>query len=176
MYLALPAAVVLALLAAAAFFFLFRRLLSKGRNAEADLEWSSEFSIARYRPMERLFLEEDYDFLAAQPGFHPKIAKKLQAERRRVFRRYLRCLRHDFERLATAAKVLLLEAPVDSPDLARGLLKQRMIFSYAMANVETRLVLQTLGIGKVDVRPLVDAVESMRLHLRQLSHAQVAAI
>src|SRR5690242_7577077 len=106
-------AVLLAVLVAAAFAVLFRRLIARDKDSHADLEWSSEFSIAKYRPMERLFLEEDYDFLAAQPGFHPRIYRKLQAERRRVFRHYLRCLRRDFNRLSTAAKVLLLNAPSD---------------------------------------------------------------
>jgi hypothetical protein len=165
----LTGAVVLAVLAAVAFVLLFRGLIARDKDAHADLEWSSEFSIAKYRPMERLFLEEDYDFLAAQPGFHPKIYRKLQAERRRVFRHYLRCLRRDFDRLSTAAKLLLLSAPSDRPDLATTLLRQRLTFAYAMATVELRLLLQGVGIGTVDVRRLVDAVEGMREQLRYLS-------
>jgi hypothetical protein len=170
----LIAATGLVLLVAIAFLVLFRRLGSQAGSAEPDLAWSNEFSIAKYRPMERLFLEEDYDFLAAQPGFHPGIHRKLQAERRRVFRHYLRCMRLDFGRLLTTAKLLLLHAPQDQPDLARNLVRQRLMFSYAMGVVEFRLVLQTLGIGTVDVRGLVDAVESMREELRRLSqHVQV---
>jgi hypothetical protein len=142
---------------------------SRAEAAQADLGWSSEFSIAKYRPMERLFLEEDYDFLAAQPGFHPKIYGKLQAERRRVFRHYLRCLRKDFNRLSTAAKTLVLMAPQDRPDLARNILKQRLMFSWALWGVEVRLALQTVGLGTVDVRGLVGAMESMREQLRYLS-------
>ncbi|MGE5645117.1 MAG: hypothetical protein ACM336_04935 [Acidobacteriota bacterium] len=167
---ALIGAVLFAVFAAVAFAFLFRGLLAPGRDRQADLEWSSEFSIAKYRPMERLFLEEDYDFLAAQPGFHPRIYRKLQAERRRVFRHYLRCLRRDFNRLSAAAKLLLLSAPSDRPDLASALLKQRMIFTYAMAAVEFRLVLQSMGIGTVDVRRLVDAVDGMREQLGYFAH------
>lgn len=165
---ALAGAVVLAILSVLS-FVLFRRLMDGGKDAHADLEWSNGFSIAKYRPMERLFLEEDYDFLAAQPGFHPKIYRKLQAERRRVFRHYLRCLRRDFGRLSVAAKALLLSAPADRPDLAKTLLKQRLMFNYAMATVEAGLVLQSFGIGTVDVRRLVDAVEGMREQLRYLS-------
>ena len=165
---ALVGALVLAILAVL-FFILFRRLIAGEKDAHADLEWSNEFSIAKYRPMERLFLEEDYDFLAAQPGFHPKIFRKLQAERRRVFRHYLRCLRRDFGRLYSAAKALLLDAPADRPDLAKTLLKQRLTFNYAMATVEVSLLLQSFGIGTVDVRRLVDAVEGMRQQLRYLS-------
>lgn len=173
----LTVAIVLAVVVTATLVVLLRRLATREQDAHADLEWSSEFSIAKYRPMERLFLEEDYDFLAAQPGFHPKIYRKLQAERRRVFRHYLRCLRRDFGRLSTAAKLLLLNAPADRPDLATTLLKQRMTFSYAMAMVEVRLVMQGFGIGTVDVRPLVDAVEGMREQLRFLSQSvEVSAV
>ena len=159
----------IALAIAAVFFVLFRRLMSRGRNAAPDLAWSSDFSIAKYRPMERLFLEEDYDFLAAQPGFHPRISRKLQAERRRVFRHYLRCLRRDFDRLSNTAKLLMLHAPQDQPELARSIVRQRLVFSYAIAVVEFRLALQSVGLGTVDVRRLVDAVESMRDQLRRLS-------
>lgn len=169
MNLALPGAAALLLLAAAAFFFLFRRLISRGRESQTDLEWCREFSIAKYRPMERLFLEEDYTFLAAQPGFHPRLHRRLQAERRRIFRHYLRCLSRDFDRLSMSAKLLLLHAPQDRPDLASTLLRQRAVFTYAMATVQCRLVLQSFGIGTVDVRRLVGSLESMRDHLRQLS-------
>ena len=168
---ALTVGAVLGVLAAVAFVLLFRRVHARAEAAQTDLGWSSEFSITKYRPMERLFLEEDYDFLAAQPGFHPKIYGKLQAERRRVFRHYLRCLRKDFNRLSTAAKTLLLMAPQDRPDLARNILKQRVMFSFALWGVEMRLLLQTAGLGTVDVRRLVGAMESMREQLRYLSQS-----
>jgi hypothetical protein len=165
----LTGAAVVAVLAAVAFFLLFRRLLSGEPDAPDDLDWSNTFSIARYRPMERLFLEEDYDFLAAQPGFHPRIYRKLQSERRRVFRHYLRSIRRDFGRLSAAARQLMLSSPSDRPDLAKTLLKQKLTFNYAMATVELRLFLQGVGVGTVDVRGLVDVVESMREQLRHLS-------
>ena len=172
---ALVTGAVLAVLAGVAFLLLFRRLRERTESAQTDLGWSSEFSIHKYRPMERLFLEEDYDFLAAQPGFRPKIYGRLQTERRRVFRHYLRCLRKDFNRLSTAAKTLLLMAPQDRPELARNILKQRMLFSYALWTVEARLALQTVGLGTVDVRQLVGVMESMMEQLRYLSQSVVAA-
>jgi hypothetical protein len=87
-------------------------------------------------------------------------------------------LSRDFDRLYTAAKFLLLHSPQDRPDLASALLKQRLIFRYAMLAVECRLVLQTAGVGKVDVRGLVRALEAVRDQLRQLTprveHSAVA--
>lgn len=174
MYYALAGALALAVVLV--FLVLFRHLLARGRATEPDLAWSSEFSIAKYRPMERLFLEEDYDFLAAQPGFHPRISRKLQSERRRVFRHYLRCLRRDFDRLSTTAKLLLLEAQQDQPELARSLVKQRLMFSVGLATVQFRLALQPLGLGTVDVHRLVEAVEGMRDQLRHLADRAAAPV
>src|SRR5215471_20655160 len=60
---------------------------------------SDEFSLARYEPMGRLLAEEDFVFLAAQPGYRPEIGAKLRRERRQIFRLYLRELSRDFHRL-----------------------------------------------------------------------------
>jgi hypothetical protein len=165
---ALLVAAVLVAAAALGFVFLFRRLISGERDPRASLEWCSRFSVEKYRPMERLFFDEDYDFLA-HAGAPVSIGKRLRVARRRIFRQYLRCLSRDFDRLYAAAKFLLLHSPQDRPDLAWALLKQRLIFRYAMATVQYRLVLQPLGIGAVDVRGLVSALESMRDQLRQLA-------
>ncbi len=177
MNLTLAGAAVLAIAAAFCFYFLFRHLIARNRSTNTDLEWCRDFSIARYRPMERLFAEEDYDFLAAQPGFHPGIYRKLQTERRRVFRHYLRCLNRDFDRLMGATKLLLVHAQQDRSDLAAAMLKQRLIFTYALTAVHVRLTLQGMGIGTVDVRRLVGALESMRDQLRLVAQrVQPAAI
>jgi predicted TIM-barrel fold metal-dependent hydrolase len=175
MNVAFVGAVMLAVLVGVVFFLLFNRLIARQKETRADAEWCRDFSIARYRPMERLFVEEDYDFLMEQPGFHPGIYRKLQAERRRVFRHYLRCLRRDFDRLSAAAKVMLVHAAEDRPDLATTLLKQRCLFNYAMLVVQVRLALQTMGLGRVDVRRLVSSLEQMRDQLRELA-PQGAAI
>ncbi len=170
-------AAVFGLLVAVAFFVLLRRLTARSAEVGADLDWCREFSVAKYRPMERLFAQDDYEFLAAQPGFNPSIYKRLQAERRKIFRHYLRCLGRDFERLQAAAQMLLLHAPQDRPDLAAGLLKQKTMFYFAMAGVRCRLVLQGVGLGTVDVSRLVNALEMMREQLRSLSQrVQMAGV
>jgi hypothetical protein len=161
----------LALLAALGFFFLFRRLVSPRRDQGANLDWCNQFSVAKYRPMERLFSDADYEFLAAQPGYSRRITRTLQAERRRIFRHYLRSLSRDFDRLHRAAGFLLLHSPQDRPDLVSALLKQKLIFRYALVSVYCGLALQSLGIGKVDVRGLVRPVEALREQLRQLNSA-----
>jgi hypothetical protein len=169
-YLLAGASVVIALVALV-FVCLFRRLISPNGDAQPSLEWCNRFSIDRYRPMERLFSDTDFGFLAAQPGYAPQISKKLRAERRRVFRHYLRCLSRDFDRLHAAAKFLLLHSPQDQPELASALLRQRLVFRYALLAVHCRLALQGLGIGTVDVSGLVRALGGMRDQFQQLAAA-----
>src|SRR5580692_10972349 len=76
--------------------FLFRRLIAGPKSLPVSVEWINDLSIARYRPMERLLTEEDYRFLASQPGIDKKALRRLRGERRKIFRGYLACLSHDF--------------------------------------------------------------------------------
>jgi len=157
------------LLLAVAFVLLFRKLASPARGARPSPDWWRTFSLEKYRPMERLFLQEDFEFLSSQPGFSPKLARRLRAERRRIFRRYLRSLSRDFDRLYAAIKLFMLDSAQDRPDLALVLFKQRLMFHYALAAVHCRLALQTLGLGTVDARGLVNVVAVMRDQLHALS-------
>ena len=164
----------LVLLAGLAFYLVFRRMLARTKDQAPTLDWAREFSAARYRAMERLFSREDYEFLSAQQGYHPRIVRDLEASRRRIFRKYLRNLSSDFERLYFMAKLLLVNADHDRPDLTLALLRQRLTFRYAMAMMRCRLVLQPLGVGVSDVRGLVNAVDAMWNQFRQL-HQPLAA-
>ncbi len=75
---------------AVAFGLLIRRLASPAKAELVSTEWLSRFSVAKYRPMERLFSDADYRFLERQRGFNPGIARRLRRERMRVFRGYFR--------------------------------------------------------------------------------------
>ena len=146
------------------FVLLLRRLLQPVRTPSPD--WVENFDLDRYRPMNRLMVEDDYDFLAAQPGFNPAIARTLRSKRRRIFRHYLSNLQSDFNRLHAMARQLLLVAPQDQPDLALTLLKVRCTFCYGMFCAHCRLTLQPLGIKPVDVKALLDALEPLRQQVR----------
>jgi hypothetical protein len=175
MSIALSVAAAMVVLLVIAFVVVMTGFARRKPEPAADLDWCRTFSVAKYRPMERLFVQEDYEFLSSQPGFKPEIYRRLQAERRRVFRRYLRSLSGDFDRLLGVAKTLILNSAEDRPDLAKMLMRQRLTFSYALATVHMRLALQGLGLGTVDVRPLVGALDSLRLELRSLSLAEQAS-
>src|SRR5688572_20360045 len=100
-----------------AFAAMIRHILGVPPIAEEDHgTWLDTFSVTRYRPMERLLSKEDFEFLASQPGYDPGMSRKLRAERRRIFRSYLRQLRIDFIRLHQVARLLVLYSPEDRPD------------------------------------------------------------
>ena len=161
---------------AVAMFLLLRTLASPHRFQAVSTEWLARFSISRYRPMERLFSEEDFRFLAAQEGCRSSVARRLRRERARVFRSYLNCLRADFGRLEAAVAMYMAACTRDRPDLAKALLKRRLVFAYAVAAAELRLVLYRFGLGTVDVHSLVVSLDGMRLHLGQMALSRQASL
>ena len=166
---------VLAPCAGALILLLVRHLTAPGTISECDPEWVANFSTATYRPMLRLLAEEDYKFFAAQPGITQKAVEQLRQERRRVFKSYLRNLVRDFHRLHLAARMTLIYSTEDRPDLAQTLLRQRAVFTWAVLMVEFRLVLHTFGLGAVDARQLLGALDTMHINAGSLSTASQAA-
>jgi hypothetical protein len=152
----------------AALVFLFRRLIAGPKSLPVSVDWINDLSIARYRPMERLLSEEDYSFLATQPGFNKKLLGRIRSERRKVFRGYLACLSRDFALVGAALRLMMMYSTQDRPDLAGILYKQQALFAVAMLGVQWRLLLHACGLGNVDVSGLVRAMEQMRLELRQM--------
>jgi hypothetical protein len=149
--------------------------LRRRRNREADdFGESSGFSLSRYQPMEHLLSEEDFAFLASQPGYEPKIGVRWKRERRRIFRLYLDDLKRDFRRLHIQARVMAANADAASAELVGILMRQQVMFWRAMAGLELRLALRTAGIGKVDIRPLIELIEAMRVNLARFSEPRTA--
>jgi hypothetical protein len=149
--------------------------LRRRRNREADdFGESSGFSISRYQPMEHLLSEEDFAFLASQPGYEPKIGVRWKRERRRIFRLYLDDLKRDFRRLHIQARVMAANADAESAELVGILMRQQVMFWRAMVGLELRLALRTAGIGKVDIRPLIELIEAMRVNLARFSEPRTA--
>jgi len=132
------------------------------------------FSIARYQPMEHLLSEQDFEFLASQRGYQPEIGARWRRERRRIFRLYLEELKQDFRQLHAEARGMAAHADAKSADLLGILMHQQITFWRAMAGLELRLALRAAGIGKVDVRPLLELLEAMRADLARVSAPQAA--
>jgi hypothetical protein len=153
---------------AVALFLLVRKMTFNGSSLPLTAEWIDELSIERYRPMMRLLDGGDLEFLRSQPGFTPRMATKLRAQRCQIFRGYLRCLNGDFQRVCAAIKILMLQSRQDRPDLAGLLVQQQMRFAFGMGLVYSRLFLFRWGLSGVDVTGLVRNFDLMRLELRSL--------
>jgi hypothetical protein len=157
------------------FAALFMRLRTHRGTAPASPEFVARFSVARYRPMQRLLAEEDYEFLAAQPGYDRAIARRLRQRRRSVFRKYLRGMARDFDRLYAAAKQIAVYSERDRKDLLVLLVRQKVAFECGLALIHMRLALHAIGMAPVDVRGLIDALEEMSQHARPFVPAASAA-
>lgn len=132
---------------------------------------SQESLVERYRPMFRLLDESDCEFIASGfPGSSE--LRRFRAERRSLFRVYLRNLGSDHARIVGAIRDLLVQSQLDRPDLAKALYQCQLMFALAMISVEFKLVLHTLGIGTVDVRSLVAAVEGLQIQLQDMVFVQ----
>ncbi|HUJ20902.1 MAG TPA: hypothetical protein VLX58_05230 [Bryobacteraceae bacterium] len=164
----LGAAILLVLLGVG-FGMLFARLLSRDRDLPALEDWEEIFSPARYKAMERLLEETDYQYLASKSANNQKLEKQLRAKRVRIFSAYVSCLSRDFTRICNAIKKMMVDSRVDRPDLAGLLMKQHFIFTITVLSIEVRLVLYNFGMGAPDGRSLIDALETMSSQLRTLS-------
>ena len=152
---------------------LIRRIGFAGRDLPVTAEWIDELSIERYRPMARLLLSSDIEFLRSQPACSSKTVRHFRRQRCQIFRAYLRCLQNDFARVCCALKLILLQSQEDRPELATLLLRHQINFACGMLLVYCRLALYSWGICGVDVARLVKSFDSMRLELRSLLPAAV---
>ena len=162
------------------FALVFRKLVSRDQVASFSVNGFIEssgdgFLAVRYRPMKHLLDENDFKFLKNQPGYTPEIGRQFRKDRRRVFRGYLQLLKNDFGQIYVAAKLLSLYSSVDQPDLVRSLIKQRMVFTYALLTIEYRLAMHSIGLATIDVHSLVESVEALQGQVRLLM-TQPAAV
>ena len=147
---------------------LTRMILRRRRSAATpDSDETAGFSLDRYLPMGRLMAEEDLVFLKSQPGYRAEMGERWKRERRRIFRLYLAELKADFRRLHAHARELVAGSDADSAALVEVLMKQQLTFLMATTALEFRLALQGIGVGRVDITPLIELVEAMRADLAQ---------
>jgi hypothetical protein len=147
---------------------LVSRLGSEKRVLPVTTEWLSELSTDRYRPMQRLLEEVDFQFLRSQKGFTPEVANRLRRQRVQVFRGYLHLLEADFDRVSAALRLILAQSECDRPELASLLFQRRMSFAFALLGVHCRLLLFRWGLSGVDVSSVLQLFDGMRRELRSL--------
>jgi hypothetical protein len=153
----------------------FRRLGSADRSLPVTAQWIDELSTDSYRPMARLLDSRDIEFLRSQAGYTRKMEAKLRAQRCQIFRGYLRCLDLDFKRVCTALKLVLVQSAQDRPDLSAVLVHHRIMFVSGLLAAHFRLFLYRWGICTVDVTPLVQIFDVMRIELRTLVPSTMSA-
>ena len=146
---------------------LTRMLLRRRSFATLDSDETDGFSLDRYQPMERLMTEEDLVFLKSQPGYRAEIGDRWKREGRQIFRLYLGELKTDFRRLHAHTRELVAASGADSSALAEVLMKQQVTFLMATTALEFRLALHWIGVGQVDITPLTELLEVMRVELAQ---------
>lgn len=151
------------------FGLLFARLLSRDRMPPPADDWEEIFSPARYKTMERLLEEIDYQCAVSQSASDKEQEKELRSKRVRIFQAYVTCLSQDFTRICNAIKKLMMDSRVDRPDLAGLLMKQHFLFTLTVLSIEFRLVLYSAGLGTPDGHDLMQALDGMCGQLRTLS-------
>jgi hypothetical protein len=135
------------------------------RDADAGAPAAEKFSLARYQIMMRLTSEEDFEFLAALPGYRQEIGERLRRDRRRIFQMYLRALAVDFRVLHAAARKLAAAAPERHAGLVSALIGCQLTFWRRMALVEFRLLTSRARFPNLDIAPLLQPMEFIRLQL-----------
>jgi hypothetical protein len=153
----------------ACFAGLFWRLASGFDAQHCTAEWLDGFSLERYAPMERLLQKGDLAFLATQPGYRPEIGKRLMAERRKIFRVYLRLLVRDFNQLIEIGKLMVVYSSQDQQQFARSLSRQQIRFYARVCALQVQLALYPLGWTTVDASGLLAALGSMRTEVQRLT-------
>jgi hypothetical protein len=139
------------------FIALFRRT-----PGAPDPGWLDEFTIERYRPIERLFDPDDLQFVKCHSGYTPSLGKKLASSRRAAARLFLTELTYDFDRMFRLGREMLVASRRDRPDLASTLVRQWAAFHFRVFVLRVRLVLAPLGLAPRRPIGLLEALARMR--------------
>jgi hypothetical protein len=158
----------------ACFAVLFWRLASRFDAQHCTAVWLDNFSLESYAPMERLLDKGDLAFLKSQPGYRPQIGKRMMAERRKIFRSYLRLLVRDFNQLIAIGKLMVVFSTRDQQEFARSLWRQQVRFYAQFCMLYVQLSLYPLGWPAVDARNLVASLGAMRNKVGQLASPGLA--
>jgi hypothetical protein len=109
-----------------------------------------------YRPMSRLFADEDRIFVAAAA---PKMMKQLRRERGRVLRLYLRELQGDFARVYALCRALAPKS--QDPNFAASITRHAFTFYSLMLILQLRCTLGVYLHIRVDTTDLVSALDRL---------------
>src|SRR5580704_13406065 len=98
--------------------------------------------VDKYRPMLRLLSDEDTELTS-----DPELRRKLRRQRTSLFREYLGALADDYGNLLAGVRLIMTQSGSDRPDLAKALVRNRVLFAVTLCRIDFRLRLYALGIG-----------------------------
>jgi hypothetical protein len=133
----------------------------------ADLSWRD------YKPIQRLLDPADFEFLRRRGVAEVKI-RKLRRERREIYRLCLRSLAEDFQKVQRTLTVVMVQSPVDRPDLAAEMARQKAAFYRNLVLAEAGLVWHACGFDHVPSVDLVNPFIALQDQLRQMAPAGAA--
>jgi hypothetical protein len=173
MHIIIPTASLLMLALASAAFFLLRSLFGGSRFQDDEASVLEDYW-RDYRPLDRLLDPADFEFLRRRGLSEAKI-KKLQAERRKIYRLCLRSLAYDFNLVHRSVNLVLVQSRVDRPELATELARQKLTFYGNLLRAEFRLALYACGFDHMPAIDLLQPLEILQSHLRELALVGAAA-
>jgi len=150
---------------------LARLFLKTERSAKAsqgfDEQWFEDFSAFRYLPMRRLLNGTDEAFVQRQQQKGAGTLRGFRAERRMLFRLYLKDLRCDFARLSLGAKRAILAASEDQSDQVSSLIRLEWNFRKAVWMAHGQLFMHACGFSPADATGLIDALQHFEFSIRE---------
>ncbi len=151
------------------------RLFRRCEISEITPEWLESFSVTAYYPMQGLLSDEDFRFLARQPGFDFSLYRKLRKERLLIFRQYLSRLILDFNRLHMTARLLIARGQEDRSDLIMRLFRLKIRFSLAVMQSQISYLCCRAGIGRLAARSMIARLEEMSVELNGITALRAVA-
>ncbi len=144
---------------------LYHRLALSSRRPAFSAEWWSEFSPERYRPLQRLLSQDDFEFVRTLPGYQPGMDRSFRKRRIAVCRAYLSEMRLDFLRLQAVGQALIIAGKA-TPGLQDELFRQKVIFTRAWWRVRLQVAAYSIGVGSVDTSGLLEALDRTAVTFR----------
>jgi len=154
---------VVLLLVAAIFVALFVTLFKRASGVNPrGVSRLDDFSLDKYRPLDRLFDPADLQFAAAHPGYTASLGRKLASDRRAAARLFLAELTIDVDRMVAIGREMLAASHHDRPDLAATLFRQWLAFHLRVFSLRVQLRLAPLGFAPRRSAGLLEALTRMR--------------
>jgi hypothetical protein len=154
--------------------YLGRHLFMNSGPRSSGFVSAAEFKPVRYGPMLRLFSTDDLRFLL-RSGADKQALARFQADRRRLILSYLRNLSADFSQIDLAMRRLMVNAPMDRPELPKLLLEQRVRFTYQMTRIRLQLYVPGLQLNGAQVQAAMNSLTSVFDQMRSLQQQTAMA-